>query len=49
MRKLIIYSVTLLVFCFSTIRAQETEKKSTFKVPVISVAQVGLNLNGDMC
>ncbi|MBK6987638.1 MAG: hypothetical protein IPH33_05010 [Bacteroidetes bacterium] len=48
MRKLIIYSVTLLVFCFSTIRAQETEKKSTFKLPVISVAQGVLNFNGDI-
>ncbi|MBK8585005.1 MAG: hypothetical protein IPN88_06100 [Bacteroidetes bacterium] len=48
MRKLITYSLTLLVFCFSTIRAQETEKKSTFKLPVISVAQGVLNFNGDI-
>lgn len=48
MRILFTYSFTLLLLCATIVKAQETEKKSTFKLPVISIAEGAMNFNGDV-
>jgi len=48
MRILFTYSFTILLWCATIVNAQETEKKSAFKLPVISIAEGAMNFNGDV-